>query len=123
MLSACHANCLQHFNVPTNQISWIGDTVIIYPMIVVAIFVVIQQINGFVTTPRIIGNSLWLHPMIVIFSLFFWSILIGGFLGTLLSIPLTASIKVLFKRYIWQRKIIVFDNDNNKDATTATSEG
>ncbi len=39
--------------------------------------------------------------MTIIFSIFFWSLLLGGFLGALLAIPLTASVKVLFTRYIW----------------------
>ena len=30
--------------------------------------------------------------------------LIGGVLGSLLAIPLTASVKVLFRRYIWEMK-------------------
>ena len=39
--------------------------------------------------------------MTIIFSIFFWSLVLGGFLGALLAIPLTASVKVLFTRYIW----------------------
>jgi len=34
-----------------------------------------------------------------------WSLVIGGILGALLAVPLTASIKVLFQRYIWEQKI------------------
>jgi predicted PurR-regulated permease PerM len=35
----------------------------------------------------------------------FWSLLIGGLLGALLAVPLTASLKVLFRRYIWERRV------------------
>jgi len=35
----------------------------------------------------------------------FWSLLIGGFLGVLLAVPLTASLKVLFRRYIWEKRL------------------
>ena len=31
----------------------------------------------------------------------FWSLLLGGFIGALLAVPLTASVKVLFRRYVW----------------------
>ena len=41
----------------------------------------------------------------VIFSMLFWSLLLGGFIGALLAVPLTASVKVLFRRYIWQKRI------------------
>lgn len=71
---------------------------------VVAIFVVVQQINSLVTAPKIVGDSVGLHPMTVIFSMLFWSLLLGGFLGALLAVPLTASVKVLFQRYVWDKQ-------------------
>ena len=71
---------------------------------VVAIFVVVQQINSLVTAPKIVGDSVGLHPLTVIFSMLFWSLLLGGFVGALLAVPLTAGVKVLFRRYIWVRQ-------------------
>ncbi|MDF1849354.1 MAG: AI-2E family transporter [Verrucomicrobiales bacterium] len=76
-----------------------------YPLIVLAIFVILQQINGLVTAPKIVGDSVGLHPLTVIFSVLFWSLLLGGLLGALLAVPLTAAIKVLFRRYIWERRL------------------
>lgn len=76
-----------------------------YPLIVIAIFVILQQINGLVTAPLIVGDSVGLHPLTVIFSVLLWSFLLGGLLGALLAIPLTASVKVLFRRYIWLQRI------------------
>jgi predicted PurR-regulated permease PerM len=35
----------------------------------------------------------------------FWTVILGGFVGALLAVPLTAAIKVLFRRFIWERKI------------------
>ncbi|HUF62489.1 MAG TPA: AI-2E family transporter [Verrucomicrobiales bacterium] len=95
---------IAHFSVRDNQLFGIQQ-IWIYPLIVVAIFFVTQQINSLFTAPRIVGDSVGLHPFTVIFSVLFWSLLIGGFLGALLAVPLTASIKVLFKRYIWERSI------------------
>ncbi len=77
-----------------------------YPVIVIGIFLVVQQINSLVTAPKIVGDSVGLHPMTVIFSMLFWSLLLGGFIGALLAVPLTAAVKVLFRRYIWERKIM-----------------
>lgn len=72
-----------------------------HPALVFAIFFVVQQIDGLFIQPKIIGDKVGLHPMSIIFSIFFWSLILGGFLGALLAIPLTASVKVLFTRYIW----------------------
>ena len=76
-----------------------------YPLIVSGIFIVVQQINSLVTAPRIVGDAVGLHPLTVIFSVLFWSLLIGGLLGALLAVPLTASLKVILRRYIWERKV------------------
>jgi predicted PurR-regulated permease PerM len=72
---------------------------------VLAIFIVVQQINSLLTAPKIVGDSVGLHPMTVIFSMLFWSLLLGGFLGALLAVPLTAAVKVLFRRYVWDRQV------------------
>lgn len=76
-----------------------------YPLIVLLIFVTLQQINGLVTAPKIVGDSVGLHPLTVIFSVLFWSLLLGGLLGALLAVPLTAAIKVLFRRYLWEARL------------------
>lgn len=76
-----------------------------YPLIVTGIFIVVQQINSLVTAPRIVGDAVGLHPLTVIFSVLFWSLLIGGLLGALLAVPLTASLKVVLRRYVWERRV------------------
>lgn len=74
-----------------------------HPLLVLGIFFLVQQIDGLFIQPKIIGDKVGLHPMTIIFSIFFWSLLLGGFLGALLAVPLTASVKVLFTRYVWER--------------------
>jgi predicted PurR-regulated permease PerM len=76
-----------------------------YVASVVAIFVVVQQINSLVTAPKIVGDSVGLHPLTVIFSMLFWSLVLGGFIGALLAVPLSAAVKVLFRRFIWVRQM------------------
>jgi len=76
-----------------------------YAFGVVAIFIGVQQINSLVTAPKIVGDSVGLHPFTVIFSMLFWSLVLGGFVGALLAVPLTAAVKVLFRRYIWERQL------------------
>jgi predicted PurR-regulated permease PerM len=72
---------------------------------VLIIFVSVQQINSLVTAPKIVGDSVGLHPLTVIFSMLFWSLVLGGFVGALLAVPMTAAVKVLFRRYIWERQL------------------
>ncbi|MGJ8643598.1 MAG: AI-2E family transporter [Luteolibacter sp.] len=69
----------------------------------VLIFAGVQQINSLVTAPKIVGDSVGLHPLTVIFSMLFWSLVLGGFVGALLAVPLTAAVKVIFRRYFWEK--------------------
>ena len=94
-----------HFGDPTYQYSWLGSNPWTYVAATAFIFFAVQQINSLVTTPKIVGDSVGLHPMTVIFSMLFWSLVLGGFIGALLAVPLTASVKVLFRRYIWERQM------------------
>jgi predicted PurR-regulated permease PerM len=94
-----------HFSLPANQYWPFGSSPWAYVGGVVAIFLIVQQINSLVTAPKIVGDSVGLHPMTVIFSMLFWSLILGGFVGALLAVPLTAAVKVLFRRYIWERSM------------------
>ena len=76
-----------------------------HPLIVTGIFVLIQNLEGLFYAPRIVGNSVGLHPMTVIVSIFVWGLLIGGLLGPILAVPLTATVKVLLARYVWGRRL------------------
>jgi predicted PurR-regulated permease PerM len=75
------------------------------PFWVTLIFLIIQNLEGMFYAPRIIGNSVGLHPMTVIVSIFVWGLLIGGLLGPLLAVPLTATLKVLLARYVWNPQL------------------
>jgi predicted PurR-regulated permease PerM len=77
----------------------------LHPLIVTGIFIVIQNLEGLLYAPRIVGNSVGLHPMTVIVSIFVWGLLIGGLLGPILAVPLTATIKVLLARYVWGERL------------------
>ena len=97
-----------HFNDPGNResLEWmLGTNPWVYVAATIAIFVIVQQINSLVTAPKIVGDSVGLHPMTVIFSMLFWSLLLGGFLGAILAVPMTAAVKVVFRRYVWETKL------------------
>lgn len=76
-----------------------------HPLLVTLIFIVVQNLEGLFYAPRIVGNSVGLHPMTVIVSIFVWGLLIGGLLGPILAVPLTATIKVLLARYVWGERL------------------
>lgn len=107
LVPACIIAYFKGFDHPYGLSEW-G-----YVIGVLAIFIIVQQINSLVTAPKIVGDSVGLHPMTVIFSMLFWSLLLGGFLGALLAVPLTAAVKVLFRRYIWDRQ-----NKDNAECST-----
>ena len=86
--------------------TWVpGDPWWVFPLVVTSIFIVVQQVDGLLITPKIVGESVGLHPMTVMASVFVWSLLIGGLLGAIVAVPLTATIKVLLRRYVWQAKL------------------
>jgi predicted PurR-regulated permease PerM len=85
----------------------------IHPLwVTIIFFLIVAQIDGLVTTPRIVGNSVGLHPMTVIVSVFLWTLVLGGLLGAVLAIPLTATLKVLLHRYVWDRQRNIFFQDD-----------
>ncbi|MCA1964123.1 MAG: AI-2E family transporter [Prosthecobacter sp.] len=75
------------------------------PLAVTVVFAVVQQIDGLFITPRIVGEAVGLHPLTVIASVLVWGLLLGGLLGAILAVPMTASVKVLFQRYIWRARL------------------
>jgi len=83
--------------IPADAAWWV------FPLVTTAVFAVVQQIDGLFITPKIVGERVGLHPVTVIFSVFLWSLLLGGLLGAILAVPLTATVKVLLKRYVWER--------------------
>jgi predicted PurR-regulated permease PerM len=57
---------------------------------VLGVFIAVQAIEGWMLTPRIMGSQTGLHPVAIIFAVFFWGHALGGVLGMLLAVPLTA---------------------------------
>ena len=69
--------------------------------VVAGIFVMVSQFDSWIIQPRVVGNRVGMHDLTVMFSVLFWSVVLGGIVGCLLAVPLTAAIKVVFTRYIW----------------------
>ena len=65
-------------------------------VIVIAIFLVGQFVEGNILSPKLVGERVGLHPVWMIFAMFAFGYLLG-FVGLLLAVPLAAAIAVLFR--------------------------
>jgi predicted PurR-regulated permease PerM len=76
-----------------------------HPALVLAVFAVVQTLEGFVIQPKIMGDRVGLHPVTIIVALMVGTTLLGGILGGILAIPLAAVLRVLLARYIWRKPV------------------
>ncbi len=74
------------------------------------VFAVVQLVESWLLTPKIMANRSGLHPALVVISLFFWGTALGGIFGLILAVPLTAffvaiwgEVKVSLKRTLSDR--------------------
>lgn len=65
-------------------------------VVIAAIFFVGQFLEGNVLYPKLVGQSIGVHPVWLMFSLFCFSV-IFGFVGLLLAVPMVAIVGVLVK--------------------------
>lgn len=54
------------------------------------VFAAVQLVESWLLTPKIMANRSGLHPALVVISLFFWGTVLGGIIGMVLAVPLTA---------------------------------
>jgi predicted PurR-regulated permease PerM len=73
------------------------------PALVVLVFALVQGLEGYVLQPKIIGDRVGLHPMVIIIALMVGTTLLGGILGGILAIPLAAALRVIMFRYVWKQ--------------------
>jgi len=89
---------ISYFTPSTQGLLTPVETGWIRALIVFAFYMILQYIEGNIMVPRIMGKDLNLHPLTVMFSLLAGGYL-AGFLGMLLSLPIAASLKVVFETY------------------------
>ncbi|HCL89941.1 MAG TPA: hypothetical protein DHW70_01250 [Candidatus Atribacteria bacterium] len=70
-------------------------------LMIVVLFVLVNQLEAIYLNPNILGKGLGLHPLTVILSMLICGQLLG-ILGVLVAVPLAAILKVLFFRYLAQ---------------------
>ena len=104
-----------------NFIPNIGSLIAVMPPIIIALFdsgsfakmffvafllIVIQTLVGNVVEPKVMGKGLNLSPLVVLLSLVFWGWM-WGIPGMLLSVPLTAAIKIACEQLESTRTVAV----------------
>jgi predicted PurR-regulated permease PerM len=77
-----------------------------FAVLVTGMYLVIQQVEGNLLLPRVMGSSLNLHPLVVLFGIIVGGSL-AGILGMLLAAPVLATLRVV-GRYIFYR---LYDRD------------
>jgi predicted PurR-regulated permease PerM len=70
-------------------------------LMIVILFVLVNQLEAVYLNPNILGKGLGLHPLTVILSMLICGQLLG-ILGVLVAVPLAAILKVLAVRYLVQ---------------------
>jgi predicted PurR-regulated permease PerM len=75
-----------------------------HPLGVLGIAAAVKMLEDFVISPKIIGDRSGLHPLTIILSVMIGAKLMGGFLGALVAVPLTAVLRTLMFRYIWKKR-------------------
>jgi predicted PurR-regulated permease PerM len=69
---------------------------ILHPLLCLGWFCLVQGLEGMIITPRVVGSTVGLHPLVAIVAL-----LIGGqmfgLMGMLLAVPVTAVMQVFLR--------------------------
>jgi len=75
-----------------------------HPLLVLVVVGIVQALEGTVIQPKIMGDRVGLHPVTIIVALMVGTTLLGGILGGILAIPLTAALRVIMFRYVWKKR-------------------
>ncbi|MCC5885622.1 MAG: AI-2E family transporter [Gammaproteobacteria bacterium] len=62
------------------------------------VFTVVQLVESWLLTPKIMANRSGLHPALVVISVFFWGTALGGITGMVLAVPLTAFVVAVWRQ-------------------------
>lgn len=77
----------------------------------IAVYCVVQVIQDFFLTPKIMGKAMGLNPAIILLSLSVWGTLLG-MVGLIIALPLTTLLLSYYNTYIIRRD----DTTDNPDA-------
>lgn len=76
---------------PVNLSFWGATTVMV-------LIIVTQFVMGNLVEPKLLGDALELHPVVVLIALLVWGAL-WGIIGMFLAVPITSSLKIAYQRF------------------------
>jgi predicted PurR-regulated permease PerM len=86
------------------------------------VFVLAEALENYVLLPKILGNSLGLHPIVVLFSLMAGAASMGMF-GLLIALPLTATIVILAREFLLPTLRQMADEDGRPPSARGPATG
>jgi predicted PurR-regulated permease PerM len=89
--------------VPAMAISIVQADGWLHPILTLGIFALVQLAEGLFISPKIIGDRVGMHPLTVIIAIMVGTTLMGGIIGGVLAIPLTAALRTVMFRYVWKK--------------------
>ncbi|MDR0902846.1 MAG: AI-2E family transporter [Opitutaceae bacterium] len=88
--------------------------------LVLLVYVVVQCVEGWFLTPKIMGDRTGLHPAVIIFAIFFWGTAFSGIIGMVMAIPLTAFFATFWR--LLNRKYFNKDGAGREPAPPSAAE-
>lgn len=80
-------------SIETNQPYWV------VLLSVAVVIIVVQMVQDFILTPRIMGKAMGLKPAVILLSLSIWGSLLG-IVGMIIALPVTTILASYYKRFI-----------------------
>jgi predicted PurR-regulated permease PerM len=87
------------------MIQFVPDDGWLKPVLILVVFAAVQTMEGLFISPKIIGDRVGLHPLTIIIAVMVGTTLLGGIMGGVLAIPLTAALRTLMLRYVWKDRV------------------
>ncbi|MBS7527213.1 AI-2E family transporter [Fusibacter paucivorans] len=123
-LIICLTNMIPYFGAFIGAVPAVLATLMYDPIkaIWVAVFIIVlQQVDGNVIGPRVMGNYIGLEPLWIIFAIAFGGGF-GGLLGMILAIPLGAVVKIIITRLVTKNQPAAIDEPSPPDKPDAPDE-
>lgn len=102
-------------------VAWAQSGDLGFVLIIAGIFLGGQLIEGNILTPKLVGDSVGLHPLWIFFALFAGGALLG-ILGMFLAVPIAASIGVLFSYVLKKYKQSAYYLEASKNSESSQEE-
>ena len=90
--------------LPVPVVLLTGEISVTTKIVALGLPALVQFLVGNVLEPKWMGSSLDLNPIVILLALIFWGVLWGP-VGMLLSVPITAVLKILLQRLPYTRPV------------------